>query len=117
MQTPENIENEDELLHWQSRVERIKEYVLNNLAADLSAGNVAGKFGLKVASLRRLFQGKEEESFHAYVERVRMTKSLQLLSEGKWVKEVIPAIGYKNKCTFNNAFKKRFKHSPRFFKK
>jgi AraC-like DNA-binding protein len=46
-----------------------------------------------------------------------MERAFQLLEEGKWVKEVIPAVGYKNKCTFNNAFKKRFKHSARFFKK
>ena len=117
MQTPGNIEKQNELLHWQSRVERIKKYVLANLAADLGTGTVADKFGLKEPTLRRLFRETENESFHAYVERVRMTKALQLLAEGKWVKEVITAVGYKNKCTFNNAFKKRFKQSARFFKK
>lgn len=117
MQIPGNIENEDELLHWKSRVERIKEYVWANLTRDLRAGTVAGKFGLKEATLRHLFQKQEDESFHGYVERMRMAKAIQLLREGKWVKEVIREAGYKNRGTFNNAFKKRFKHTPGFFKK
>ena len=117
MQNRDNIENEDELLHWQSRLERIKEYVLANLAADLSTGTVAGKFGLNEATLRHLFQRQQHESYHDYVERRRMTKALQLLSEGKWVKEVIRAVGYKNKSTFNDAFKKRYRYPASYFKK
>jgi AraC-like DNA-binding protein len=46
-----------------------------------------------------------------------MDKALQLLKEGKWIKEVIPATGYKNRSTFNNAFIKAFKHPPSYFKK
>jgi AraC-like DNA-binding protein len=45
------------------------------------------------------------------------TLQRHLLSEGKWVKEAIPEAGYKNRSTFNNAFKKRFKHTPGFYKK
>jgi two-component system response regulator YesN len=108
--------NADELLPWQSRVERIKEYVQANLSGDLRAGTVAGKFGMNETTLRHLFQKQEDESFRGYVERMRMMKALQLLSEGKWVKEVIREAGYKNRSTFNNAFKKRFKHTPGFFK-
>jgi AraC-like DNA-binding protein len=67
-------------------------------------------------TLRHLFQKQEDESFRGYVERMRMTKALQLLSGGKWVKEVIREAKYKNRSTFNNAFKKRFKHTPGFFK-
>lgn len=34
-------------------------------------------------TLRHLFQKQEDESFRGYVERMRMTKALQLLSGGK----------------------------------
>ncbi len=117
MQTAVNRENEDELLHWQSRVERIKEYAEANLGRDLSARTVAAKFDLNEGTFRHLFQKEEGETYHIYVERMRLTKALQLLREGKWVKEVMAATGYKNRGTFNNAFKKRYKHSPGFFKK
>jgi AraC-like DNA-binding protein len=117
MQTAGNIENEDELLHWQSRLERIKEYVWANLAADLSSRTIAQKFGFNESTLRYLFQSEEDESFHDYVERMRMAKALQLLSEGKWVKEAMREVGYSNRGTFNNAFKRRFKHTPGSFKK
>jgi len=90
---------------------------LTNLTADLSAGSVAQKFGLNESTLRYLFQSQEDESFHTYVERIRMNKAVQLLAEGKWVKEAMREVGYKNRGTFNNAFKKRFKHTPGSFKK
>lgn len=84
MQTPHNMENADQFLQWQSRLVRIKEYVSANLAAYLSSRTVSEKFGLNEATLRHLFQKQEDESFHDYVERMRMAKALQLLSEGKW---------------------------------
>ena len=117
MQTAVIGENEDELLHWQSRVERIKKYAGANLGQDLSAKTVAAKFELNEATFRHRFQKEEGETYHTYVERMRLTKALQLLSEGLWVKEVMQEVGYKNRSTFNNAFKKRFKRSPAFFKK
>ena len=117
MQTQDNIENEDELLHWQSRVERVKEYVLANLAADLHIGIVAEKLGINKNTLRHLFKNQEGESYRDYVERMRMDKALQLLNTGKWVKEVMTATGYHNKGTFNNAFKKRYKYPAIYFKK
>jgi AraC-like DNA-binding protein len=46
-----------------------------------------------------------------------MEKALQLLKEGKWVKEVMDATGYKNRGTFNHAFKKRYRFPAGFFKK
>ena len=117
MQTAFNRENEDELLQWQSRVERIKEYAEANLPGDLSVQTVAAKFELNHGTFRHLFQKEEGETYHAYVERMRLTKALQLLRQGKWVKEVIQEVGYKNRSTFNNAFKKRYQRSPAFFKK
>lgn len=117
MQTQGNIENEHELLHWQSRVERVKEYVLANLATDLHIGIVAEKLGINKNTLRHLFKHQEGESYHDYVERMRMDKALQLLNKGKWVKEVMTATGYHNRGTFNNAFKKRYQYPAIYFKK
>lgn len=116
METANEIQ-EDELRDWKSRVERIKEFVVANLAADLSSRSVSERFGLNKGTLRYLFQSEEHESYHTYVERMRVTKALQLLSEGKWVKEAMREAGYKNRGTFNKAFKRRFKRSPGFFKK
>jgi len=117
MQNSGTIHNSEESLYYKSRVERVKEYVSANLATDLSIGTVAKKFELNKTTLRHLFKKQQHESYHDYVERMRMTKALQLLKEGKWIKEVMPATGYRNWSTFDRAFKRRYKYPPAFFKK
>ena len=113
-----NIKDEEnELLHLTSRVEKIKEYVLDNLASDLGIMGVSEKFELSVSTLRHIFKKHVGESYGQYVERQRMIKAIRLLKKGKWVKEVIAMTGYKNRGTFNNAFKKRFKFPASHFKK
>jgi len=111
------IQDSEKSFYYTNRIERIMEYVLANLAEDLSIGTVAEKFDLNKNTLRHIFKKQQDESYHDYVERMRMDQAFQLLIEGKWVKEVIAATGYKNRSTFNNAFKKRFNHTPGFFKK
>lgn len=111
------IQNSEEALYYKSRVERVKEYVSANLAANLSIGTVAEKFGINKTTLRQVFKKHQQETYREYVERMRMDKALHLLKEGKWVKEVFPETGYRNWGTFNIAFKKKYKYPPSFFKK
>lgn len=117
MQIRGTIQNSEESLYYKSRVERVKEYVAANLAGDLSIGTVAAKFELNKTTLSHVFKKQQHETYREYVERMRMDKALHLLKEGKWVKEVIPATGYRNWSTFNIAFKNRYKYPPGFFKK
>lgn len=111
------IQKSEDPLYYKSRMERVKEYLLSNLAADLSIGTVAKKFGLNKTTLRHVFKKEQHESYRDYVEGLRMAKARKLLEEGKWVKEVMRETGYRNRATFNNAFKKRFKYPPSYFKK
>jgi AraC-like DNA-binding protein len=53
-----------------------------------------------------VFKKQRGESYRHYVERIRTDKAIQLVTEGKWVKEVMAATEYKNRGTFNNAFKR-----------
>ena len=117
MEGPKQILPSEEMLHWKTRVEKVKEYVSENLAGDLHIRTVSEKLKLNQFTLQHIFKEQEKETYRVYVERIRMEKALQLLKEGQWVKEVIDATGYKNRGTFNRAFKKRFQLSPNFFKK
>ena len=105
------------ILHWQSRVERIKEYVSANLAKDLDIATISQKFELSTTTFRHIFRNHQQQSYRHYVEDIRMDKALELLKEGKWIKETMAATGYKNRATFNNAFKKKFKYPASHFKK
>ena len=117
MEGHNQIPPSEELLHWKTRVEKVKEYVSQNLGGDLRITTVCEKFNLNQFTLQHIFKEQQKETYREYVERIRMEKALQLLKEGKWVKEVFPATGYRNWSTFSRAFKKRYKYPPAFFKK
>jgi AraC-like DNA-binding protein len=117
MESTKKILPTDEFRQWKTRVEKVKEYVLENLAGDLRISTVCKKFDLNKFTLQHIFKEQQKETYREYVERIRMEKALHLLKEGKWVKEVMDITGYKNRGTFNRAFKKRHKFPPNFFKK
>jgi len=117
MITRVTIQQKEELLYWKTRVEKVKEYVSENLAGDLRIITVSEKFNLNKSTLQHIFKEQQKETYREYVERMRMDKALHLLKEGKWVKEVSLATGYNNRVAFYKAFKKRFQYSPGYFKK
>jgi len=101
-----------------NRVEQVKEYVSQNIAIDLSASIVSKKFELSVSSLQHLFKKYQGQTYHKYIEDVRMKKAYYLITkEGRRINEAMYATGYNNRPTFNAAFKKKFKHHPRYFRK
>lgn len=118
MAIPYHIQDEvNEMRLEQNRVEKIKTYLANNLTKDLSIAAVSQKFEVSASTLRHIFKNHQQQSYRHYLEGLRMDKALEFLKEGKWVKEVMTATGYKNRSTFNNAFKKRFKYPASRFKK
>ena len=117
MERDKKILPSEEILQWQSRVEKIKIYVNENLSAKLDASSAATHMKLTSYTLQTIFKKYEGETFHKYVERARMQKALELLGEGKWVKEIMAATGYRHRATFDKAFKRRYKAPPAYFKK
>jgi AraC-like DNA-binding protein len=101
-----------------NRVEQVKKYIAENMAADLRASVVAKKFELSFSSLHRLFKKHEGQAYHQYLEDIRMKTAFHLITrEGKRISEAMYAMGYSNRSTFNAAFKKKFKHYPSHFRK
>lgn len=101
-----------------NRVEQVKKHIAENIAADLKASVIAKKFELSVSTLQRLFKKYQGQAYHQYLEDIRMKTAFYLITkEGKRISEAMYATGYKNRPTFNAAFKKKFKHHPRHFKK
>lgn len=101
-----------------NRVEEVKKYIAENIAADLRASVVSGKFELSVSSLQRLFKKYQGQAYHQYLEDIRMKTAFYLITkEGKRISEAMYAMGYNNRPTFNAAFKKKFKYHPSHFRK
>lgn len=100
------------------RMDNILGYIEKNLAADLSASVMAGEFKLSVSTIEHLFKKYYQKTYHKFVEEKRIRKAFELISaDGRSVKEAIYATGYKNRTTFNAAFKRRYKHPPGYYRR
>ena len=75
MITRVTIQQKEELLHWKTRVEKVKEYVSQNLAGDLRITTVCEKINLNQFTLRHIFKEQQKETYREYVERIRMDKA------------------------------------------
>ena len=107
---------ENKNFHGGHRVKKIKRYLSDNMESDLSILTIAEKFEISTSSLRHIFKKYTNQSYHQYIEEIRMKKAYYLIrKQGKWVKEAMDATGYKYRSTFNAAFKKRFKYPPGHF--
>jgi two-component system, response regulator YesN len=114
----DQLQNEgNEVRHEHHRVEKIKLYISGNLKNDLSITVVSQKFDLSPSTLQHIFKKHQHQSYRRYIEETRMNKAMELLKEGKWIKEIMNATGYKYRGTFNMAFKRKFKHPPGYFRK
>lgn len=100
---------------YKRRPERIKQYIHQNLSADLRASTVAKNFDLSVSALLHIFKEYEHQPFGQYVTKARMEKAFQIISNGGRVKEAMYATGYQHRSAFNKAFKNIFKHPPTYF--
>lgn len=96
----------------------LKTYVEHNYHLDLRLAKIAPEFGYNSAYLGRIFSERTGETFNSYVDRVRMEKACELLTEtGLKVYEVAEHVGYKNVDYFHIKFHKATGLSPAEYKK
>ena len=118
MRTCSIIQKEkNEFRHCQRRGDKIKDYISANLGGDLSLATVSQKFELSTSTLKHIFKKYTGNSYHHHVEELRMKKAVELITQGQRIQQAMYATGYHNRPTFNEAFKKKFKHPPGHFRK
>lgn len=117
MDTGNDQQEESKEGNWpQRRLERIKEYIDENLSTDVSAAAVAEKFSISTSTLQHSFKKHLPQTYQQYVEKVRMNKAMEMIRQGKRIREIMVATGYKNRSTFYDAFRRTFQHTPATFK-
>jgi two-component system response regulator YesN len=79
---------------------------------DLSLEDVAHAVAVSPFYLSRLFREEMGIGFTEYLTRLRLEKSLTLLTQGQTVKECSFAIGYNDPNYFSRLFRKHFQLSP-----
>ncbi len=99
------------LAPWQLR--RIEEHVRESLASTLSIGALAALCGISSGHLMRAFKQTTGETVHGYVERMRLTRAQQLLSETEMpLKSIAVELGFSTPSSFSFAFRRATGGTP-----
>jgi transcriptional regulator GlxA family with amidase domain len=117
METGNHIDEVFKEGNWQQRrLERIQKYIEDHLSEDLSAAVIAEKFDISASTLKHSFKKHMGQTCQQYVQEVRMKKAMEMIRQGKRIRAIMVATGYKNRSTFYDAFRRTFQHTPATFK-
>ena len=100
-------------------IEQVKQYILENIGADVSQNSVAADFNISTAHLSRTFKKVTGETFSDFVTGAKLDRAARLLLEepGMTVAQAAEAVGYYNMNYFTTLFKKRFYKTPSQYRK
>jgi two-component system response regulator YesN len=94
-------------------------YINGNYCLPLKLTHVAREAGMSVSCLERAFKKKLGVTFSMYLNRVRISRAIQMLEQGIGfsIGEIAFACGFTNQYYFTRLFKKMVQYCPRDFKK
>lgn len=93
-------------------IKEAKALIDQNYQKHISLEWLAEQVNVSSFYLSRLFKEELGESFSEYLTRLRMEKTVQLLAEGRSVKECCFLVGYNDPNYFSRIFKKYFGVAP-----
>lgn len=106
------------LIDYKSRINRVFEFINENLEADLSLNTVSEIAFFSPFHFHRVFKFITGETLNEYVSRQRVEKSaLDLLHKRTSISELAHKYGFSDNSSFSRAFKKYFRVSPKEFRK
>jgi YesN/AraC family two-component response regulator len=94
---------------------KIQEYINNNYHdPDLCLTKISDEFNISENYFSYLFKKEVSENFSIYLERLRMAKAKEIITESDaGLSTLYQYIGYNNAASFRRAFKKNFGVSPK----
>lgn len=93
------------------------DYIDNNLDKTIQLSDVARYIGVSEPYLSSFFKKNMNENFIPYVNKQKIKRAKQLLSEGKMVYQVSDMLGYENSTYFSKVFKKMEGVTPDVYRK
>jgi YesN/AraC family two-component response regulator len=98
-------------------IEKIKDYILDNLSEDLSLNAVADVVHLSPRYLSRIFKKNTGKNFVDYVtgERMKAAQEMIVLSDDN-IEEIASKVGYNNPAYFTKKFKEAFGVTPSIYR-
>ncbi|QUL54264.1 response regulator transcription factor [Paenibacillus tritici] len=98
-------------------IKRITDLIQRRYKENLKLGTLSEIFNYNSAYLGKMFKNQVGEHFNTYLDKVRIEKAKQLLTQGMKVYEVAEQVGYMNADYFNAKFRKYVGVSPSAFRK
>ncbi|WP_151735459.1 response regulator [Paenibacillus tengchongensis] len=100
-----------------SVLENIKAYIDNHYFENIKISMFTDKYFLSREYLMKLFKGQYGYGIHEYVQKVRMDKAKELLSDpGLKIQDISEMLGYRDKNYFSKAFRNYYDCSPSEFR-
>lgn len=92
---------------------KIKAYIDNHYFENIKISMFTDKYFLSREYLMKLFKGEYGYGIHEYVQKVRMDKAKDLLSDPSLkIQDISEMLGYKDKNYFSKAFRNYYECSP-----
>jgi len=88
-----------------NRFHEIIDYIIENYNTNLSMANIAEKIGMDSSQFSRCFKKASGNTFTEFINRLRINRACQLLTETeKYISTICYEVGYNNVANFNRRF-------------
>ncbi|SFS56268.1 response regulator transcription factor [Paenibacillus sp. BC26] len=99
------------------QIKKMLDLIQRNYVENLKLDALAAVFNYNSAYLGKLFKNETGEYFNTYLDKVRVEKAKELLSQGMKVYLVAEKVGYSNVDYFHSKFRKYVGTSPSSYRK
>ena len=107
--------NDDDSMN---RFHKIIDYIIENYNTNLSMANIAEKIGMDSSQFSRCFKKASGNTFTEFINRLRINRACQLLTETeKYISTICYEVGYNNVANFNRRFIEIKKMTPSKYRK
>lgn len=101
-----------------NRLEGIRQFIIDNLSAELIVREIAQRFQIGESTLRRHFFAYNKISVSQFVLQCRMEHAMKLISAHSLnINQIGTLVGYNELSSFTRAFTKYYGHSPKYYLK
>lgn len=112
--TPKYLQNGDQA----QKLRQICQYIQNHYHQPLSISELSKQAGMHINTFERAFKELLSVSPRGYIEHLRLKKAASLLSQTTLsIKEISYSTGYRGANYFTAVFRKRYRCSPREYRK
>lgn len=91
---------------------KVINYIQHNFSMQLNNTDLAAIAGYNTNYFIRIFKQETGSSPYEYIQNVRLSNAMNMLSNGTSIKETAMACGFSNQKVFCRAFKKQFGKAP-----